>query len=121
MHTSPRRKVKFPPPVYTAIERASIVFTRLLVEYPENRRYIGWAFGECRRCRKGLYAVRAVSDNSLLLLFCRECYWFNVNNESRVWKRAEARGVPSDSPTGYSPDRPLERDLKTFFRGLRRR
>ena len=121
MHTSPKRRVKFPEPVFSNLERAAIVFTRLLCEYPENRRYIGWAFGECRRCRKGIYAVRATANDTLLLLFCRDCYWFEVNNESRVWKRAAARGVPHDAPDGWSPDRPLARDLKSFFRSLTRR
>ena len=121
MNTSQRRKVRFPEPIFSNIERAGIVFTRLLVEYPENRRYIGWAFGECRRCRHNLFAVRAADNDALLLLFCRDCFWFKINNESRVWKRAAARGIPLDEPDGFSPDRPLERDLKTFFRHLGRR
>lgn len=106
------------PPPTSNLERSAIVFERLLNEYPENQRYIGWAFGLCRRCRDQLYSVRCAKTDALLLLFCRTCYWFNCNSDTRVFSRANRAKPPPGVPLRYSPEYPMERELRKYLRTI---
>jgi hypothetical protein len=119
MQPSHARRVKFPARIPGTIESRAAMLLHLLSAYPDNDRYVGWAFGQCRRCRLPLYSVRSSHEDDLLMLFCKSCFWYCFDEDSRVWKRAVSNAHLRPADSGASPARPLERMINSHLNSLR--
>lgn len=119
MTVSRNRKIKTKPPTPSVIESFNDVLLALLAEYPADTRYIGWAFAPCRRCRASAYALRATSNDGLLLLFCKTCFWTCADSTSPAFIRAVKNFDRNAADLYHNPDRPLERSIKKHLRQLK--
>ena len=112
-------RVKFPEKEKGRMEQAADYFRMVLDGIPENLRSVGWAFGQCRRCRAQLYAVYDEKNKRIMMVFCRECYWFEFSIWSDVMRRAEKRYKQRLGDGLGHPAYPLEREIRKHLHGIK--